>query len=431
MRTLNRLLVIVLLLTAIVPLGTTVLLASLSREETAQQLQEALGQEGDGYRQSSNLGANERVNERIAAETEQELVSLNRKEHALRGRIALVLESLAAMQNRSDSLAQNQVRMMQLTGQERVQFAEFVRQGYTRLSMQDTGPAMGRLLARRLLGTSLGQEVDEDLRSIALARARAQLITAVLQSRETEQLAEQKLRASAGAMADKLTLLMGERDDLLWRMSDLQRKHDRAQQSLTLSDEQLADVRRETAEVQQEVLRMQSELAQIDARIRTRAERELIQKGLRAPRPGRFNPSHNAVSSGQFAWPAIGHVSAGFHDEHYLKFFGVPHEGMDIVVPQGTPVYAAADGVVFLARDGGEKGFSYILLGHRDGYATLYGHLSSFAVHTGDDVTQGQLIGYSGGTPGTHGAGPMTTAAHLHFEVMRSGVHVNPRPLLP
>ncbi len=109
----------------------------------------------------------------------------------------------------------------------------------------------------------------------------------------------------------------------------------------------------------------------------------------------------------------------------------MPHQGIDIGVPQGTDVMAAADGVVFLARDGGATGFSYILIGHRDGYATLYGHLSSFAVATGQDVRRGQLIGESGGQPGTHGAGPMTTGAHLHFEMLKNGVHVDPLTVLP
>jgi murein DD-endopeptidase MepM/ murein hydrolase activator NlpD len=80
---------------------------------------------------------------------------------------------------------------------------------------------------------------------------------------------------------------------------------------------------------------------------------------------------------------------------------------------------------------GGEKGYSYILIVHRDGYATLYGHLSSFLVATGDQVKKGQVIGLSGATPGTHGAGPMTTGPHLHFEVIKNGKHIDPLSVLP
>jgi murein DD-endopeptidase MepM/ murein hydrolase activator NlpD len=118
-------------------------------------------------------------------------------------------------------------------------------------------------------------------------------------------------------------------------------------------------------------------------------------------------------------------------DADYKKQFGVPHLGEDIVVPQASAVYAAADGIVFLVRDGGLTGYSYILIGHRDGYATLYGHVSQALVAAGQEVTAGQQIALSGGTPGMHGSGPMTTAAHLHFEVIRAGVNIDPKSVLP
>jgi murein DD-endopeptidase MepM/ murein hydrolase activator NlpD len=98
-------------------------------------------------------------------------------------------------------------------------------------------------------------------------------------------------------------------------------------------------------------------------------------------------------------------------------------------VPQGTKVKAAADGVVFLARDAG-LGFSYVLIGHRDGYATLYGHLSSISIKTGDPVSAGQEIGRSGGAKGGPGSGLVTTGSHLHLELIHNGIHIDPLPLL-
>ena len=68
--------------------------------------------------------------------------------------------------------------------------------------------------------------------------------------------------------------------------------------------------------------------------------------------------------------------------------------------------------------------------GHRNGYATLYGHVSSFLVKKGDVVMKGQAIAFSGGTPGTHGAGPMTTGPHLHLELTKDGKHIDPRSVL-
>jgi len=132
-----------------------------------------------------------------------------------------------------------------------------------------------------------------------------------------------------------------------------------------------------------------------------------------------------------FVWPVKGPISAGYLDSDYVKVFGVNHRAIDIVVPQGTPIRAATDGIVHTVRDGGATGYSYVLIGHRNGYATLYGHVSSFLVKSGDIVRAGQSIALSGGTPGTHGAGHMTTGAHVHFEVLKNGVHVDPRSMLP
>jgi murein DD-endopeptidase MepM/ murein hydrolase activator NlpD len=87
--------------------------------------------------------------------------------------------------------------------------------------------------------------------------------------------------------------------------------------------------------------------------------------------------------------------------------------------------------VVFVVREGGLTGYTYVLIGHASGFATLYGHLSSVLVTPGQTVKAGQAIGLSGGEPGTAGAGPTTTGQHLHFEVIQSGVNINPLTVLP
>jgi murein DD-endopeptidase MepM/ murein hydrolase activator NlpD len=135
--------------------------------------------------------------------------------------------------------------------------------------------------------------------------------------------------------------------------------------------------------------------------------------------------------SDAFVWPVHGSITAGFFDREYQRVFGVPHRAIDIATHQSTPVHSIADGVVYATRDGGETGYSYVLIGHSDGYSSLYGHVSQFLVHAGDTVSAGQVIALSGGAPGTHGAGHMTTGAHLHLEVMKNGVHLDPRTVLP
>ncbi|GEM_PF-1266179 len=131
-----------------------------------------------------------------------------------------------------------------------------------------------------------------------------------------------------------------------------------------------------------------------------------------------------------FSWPATGPLTATYLDPDYERVFGIPHRAIDIAVPQGSPVKAIAEGIVFAVKDGGATGYSYILIGHRNGFASLYGHVSLALVKVGDRVRYGQTIALSGGRPGTRGAGPMTTGSHLHLEMMKDGKQINPLTVL-
>jgi murein DD-endopeptidase MepM/ murein hydrolase activator NlpD len=105
------------------------------------------------------------------------------------------------------------------------------------------------------------------------------------------------------------------------------------------------------------------------------------------------------------------------------------HTGIDLAAPQGTPVRAAADGVVVIAGStvdatGRLVGYgNYVVIAHNDGYMTVYGHLLSLAVHKGDTVHQGDVIGQEG-MSGT------ATGPHLHFEIRKDGQYVNPAEFL-
>jgi murein DD-endopeptidase MepM/ murein hydrolase activator NlpD len=96
------------------------------------------------------------------------------------------------------------------------------------------------------------------------------------------------------------------------------------------------------------------------------------------------------------------------------------HEGVDLVAPSGTPVYAAADGVVIGAAPNGRYG-NWIRIEHGGKLATVYGHLMAFApgIEPGETVVRGELIGFVGSTG-------RSTGAHLHFELQVDGKPVNP-----
>ncbi len=122
-------------------------------------------------------------------------------------------------------------------------------------------------------------------------------------------------------------------------------------------------------------------------------------------------------------WPLVGRYSSPFGTRKdpftgELDF----HPGMDISADQGVPVHATADGVVESAEYDGSYG-NAVLLSHGFGISTRYGHLSQFAVKTGQPVKRGDVIGYVGATG-------RVTGAHLHYEVLIGGNRINPLTLL-
>lgn len=140
----------------------------------------------------------------------------------------------------------------------------------------------------------------------------------------------------------------------------------------------------------------------------------------------------DSIDSDGLMWPVPSRVvTAYFHDPDYPYRYIFEHNAIDIRASQGTAIKAAESGYVVKVKDGGKKGYSYIMLIHSDGLSTVYGHVNKISVSEDQFVSKGATIGYSGGMPGTNGAGPFSTGPHLHFEVRIDGVPVNPLNYLP
>lgn len=103
------------------------------------------------------------------------------------------------------------------------------------------------------------------------------------------------------------------------------------------------------------------------------------------------------------------------------------HKGVDLALPTGTPIKAAADGIVTHAGWGSGYG-NYVEIKHKNGYTTRYAHLSKFekGLKKGVEVYAGQNIAKGGNTGFTKDGRRISTGSHLHFEVRINGTPVNP-----
>jgi murein DD-endopeptidase MepM/ murein hydrolase activator NlpD len=131
------------------------------------------------------------------------------------------------------------------------------------------------------------------------------------------------------------------------------------------------------------------------------------------------SPVRAANAATSFRWPAKGRVIAGFGP----RTNGQQNDGINLALPEGTPIKASESGVVAYA--GNElKGYgNLVLVRHSNGYVTAYAHARELLVKRGDQVKRGQVIAKSGQTGNVD-------APQLHFEIRKGPAPLDPIPLL-
>jgi murein DD-endopeptidase MepM/ murein hydrolase activator NlpD len=213
--------------------------------------------------------------------------------------------------------------------------------------------------------------------------------------------------ASLGALANEVTALYGLRESRL----------DQARSSAAST----ASVPVVSSNAQSDDISSQQIANSIDKfyALRREALSGQVSRALESGLSADFSGDWTELADAPSMWPVEGRIGSSFGErEDPFNGEGAFHSGVDIDVPYGTPVRAAADGYVTGAAMGSGYGRT-VELNHGHNLFTVYGHLSAVAVVPGQQVTRGQVIGYVGESG-------RATGPHLHYEVRVDNVPVNP-----
>lgn len=256
------------------------------------------------------------------------------------------------------------------------------------------------LLEREQFIHDIGEQDRRIVRVVRVAKADAQKT-----SRRLAKLEDGQARITA-QIADR-------RDEIAAIKRGLVTTRDGVQAASSEKRTRLVGIRGERHELEDDLGSLKAQQARIQA---------ALQKAAAGPAAATLPAGAIKQGSGSMIWPVNGPITSPFCE---ARSWESCHPGIDIGVPAGTPIRAAAAGTVALmqgeAASGGYGNFTCVQ--HTASLATCYAHQSRFATSMGAKVRQGQVIGYSGCTGRCFGD-------HLHFEVRVNGSVVNPMAYL-
>ena len=275
------------------------------------------------------------------------------------------------------------------------------------------------------------------------------------QEQVSEQLADLAIQEYLGISDEESVLENGDINEVLTRNIVLEVVQgagydviDTARTAATQQEELQAAAEQEIAEVERLEEALEAEQVELEAALAVRAkardaldarldewsdvineweniEQDLTDFILNEQQKLDIQSQLDAVRSAEgYVWPTAGGIGSYFGwRRHPILGYSRLHGGLDIGGRMGQPIIAAKEGIVIMAAVNGGYG-NTVIIDHGNGYASLYGHQSSFEVREGDFVETGQHIGNVGSTG-------LSTGPHLHFEIRVDGSVTDPLPFLP
>ena len=241
--------------------------------------------------------------------------------------------------------------------------------------------------------------------------------------------AEKILRARNERLADKYTELDDQLKTMQQQMSELEKRDNDVYRSIFEAKPIPDSARAEALAKQQEIAKVEGMegmqlINSIYNSIQNLTARISVQKRSYQELSSLMNNKEKLLS----ATPAIQPVSNkdldriasgfGYRIDPIYKTIKM-HAGLDFTAPQGTPIYATAEGVVTTAGNTANGYGNHVVINHGYGYETLYGHMVRIKARRGERVKRGDLIGYVGSTG-------KSTGPHCHYEVHKNGQKLDP-----
>jgi murein DD-endopeptidase MepM/ murein hydrolase activator NlpD len=342
------------------------------------------------------------------------------REHVLTSDISAATQRISSLQGEITQLQTKQVRLQTDLDAKRAELAQIqedLRRERLKLArLRDRLARAQVLLANRLVDSYKDDEPD--------------LVTVVLEANGFRDLLEraefmQRVSNQDARLIERVTDAKAEATASAKHLAELEQRAQEVARQIEGEVSQVVQVKGSLIDRRDQFASVRADKAAMLAS--TRASRHSLEEDVAALQKeqaaiiARLQPSSAPAAgpvqqgSGGMIWPVSGPITSGFCEQ---RSYEACHPGIDIAVPTGTPIRAAASGRVAIAGWVGGYG-NYTCIQHSASLSSCYGHQSRLGVSVGQQVSQGQVIGYSGSTGNS-------TGPHVHFEVRINGSVVNP-----